>query len=51
MEMDLMVLDGEIYLVLGDWDVFFGVNGVLVGWELMDYVFLMVLVLGWSYVL
>lgn len=51
MEMDLTVLDGETYLVSGDWDVLPGANGVLAGWEPTDHVFLTVPALGLSHAL
>ncbi|KAK0668542.1 ferric reductase like transmembrane component-domain-containing protein [Cercophora samala] len=51
MEMDLTVLDGETYLVSGDWDVRPGANGVLAGWEPTDHVFLTVPALGRSHAL
>ncbi|KAK4199818.1 putative ferric reductase transmembrane component [Triangularia verruculosa] len=49
MEMDLKKLDGETYLVSGDWDVLPGAKGILAGWEPTDHVFLTVPALGGSH--
>ncbi|KAK4178269.1 ferric reductase like transmembrane component-domain-containing protein [Triangularia setosa] len=51
MEMDLTVLDGETFLVSGDWDILPEAKGVLAGWEPTDHVFLTVPVLGRSHAL